>query len=227
MPAFNEEEGIRNAILNVVKHVFGLVPAAELIVVDDGSTDNTGAIIDEIAALDRRITVIHSTNRGHGPALITGLERSQSDFVLLVDSDDQIHLSAFALLWQKIAEGYDAAFGVRRVRHDARSRIILTTTIRPVLRMLFGVRFFDANAPFKVLRRSLWECARDVIPPDTLAPSLFLAVFAARRQAKLAFVDVPHRNRETGTASIKRLKLVGFCLRAFRQLLTFRASLAT
>jgi dolichol-phosphate mannosyltransferase len=227
MPAYNEEEGIKDALDAVVENVFPLVPDSELVVVNDGSRDGTGPLLDRLAKADPRIKVVHKPNGGHGPAIITGLSNATGEFVFLVDSDNQIPLEAFPPLWKQIEAGHDAAFGVRRIRHDARVRIVLTRVIRAALATLFGVRIYDANVPFKVIRRSLWERARAIIPDDTLAPSLFVALFAARQRARVAFVDVPHKDRETGTVSIRRWKLFKFCARAFRQLLAFRAALRT
>lgn len=227
MPAYNEEDGIQTAVRSVVDHVFARVPSAELVVVNDGSKDRTGAVLDALAREEPRLRVVHKTNGGHGPALITGLEHARGDFVFLIDSDNQIPLEAFPNLWLAVESGSDAVFGVRRVRHDARLRIVLTAVIRRTLNLLFGVRLYDANVPFKIVRRSLWDRARALIPDGTLAPSLFLAVFVARSGARLSFVDVPHKDRETGTVSIKRWKLIKFCARAFRQLLDFRRALAS
>jgi hypothetical protein len=84
----------------------------------------------------------------------------------------------------------------------------------------------DANVPFKLMRRVVWEDARALIPADTLAPSLFLAVFAARRGYRVAHIEVAHRERQTGVVSIRRWRLLKFCARAFRQLLTFRGRLS-
>jgi len=84
------------------------------------------------------------------------------------------------------------------------------------------VRLRDANVPFKVFRRELWLEAAPLIPADTLAPSLFLAVFAASRDRRIATIEIPHRARETGVVSIRRWKLIKFCWRAFGQLLAFR-----
>ncbi|MGQ0640588.1 MAG: glycosyltransferase family 2 protein [Gemmatimonadaceae bacterium] len=225
MPAYNEEGGVADAVRAVQEHVFSVVPNAELVAVNDGSRDRTGAILDELASRDSRVHAVHKKNGGHGPALITGLVAARGEYVFLIDSDNQIPLESFARLWQKVLNGHDAAFGVRRVRSDARLRRVLTRVIRVSLTMLFGVRLRDANIPFKVFRRQLWNDAAPLIPTDTLAPSIFFAVHAARRGAKIAFVEVGHRDRTTGTVSIRRWKLIKFCARAWRQLLAFRSAL--
>lgn len=225
MPAYNEEGAIGDAVAAVQAHVFSVVPDAELVAVNDGSRDRTGAILDELAARDPRVRAVHKKNAGHGPALITGLEGARGEYIFLIDSDNEIPLESFAPLWARIQEGYDAAFGVRTVRNDAHLRRVLTRVVRFALTLLFGVRIRDANIPFKVFRRQLWNAAEPMIPADTLAPSIFFAVHARRSGAKIAFVDVAHRERTTGTVSIRRWKLIKFCARALRQLLDFRAAM--
>lgn len=227
MPAYNEEGAVSDAVRAVQEHVFSIVPDAEMVAVNDGSRDRTGEILDGLAKRDPRVRVVHKKNGGHGPALITGLAAARGDYLFLIDSDNEIPLESFAPLWQQVQNGYDAAFGVRRVRNDARLRRVLTRVVRNALTLLFGVRLRDANIPFKVFRRQLWNDAAPLIPADTLAPSLFFAVHAARRGARIAFVDVGHRERTTGTVSIRRWKLLKFCARAWNQLLDFRSAMRT
>jgi len=226
MPAYNEEEAIAAAVNDVRIHVLARIEGAELLVVNDGSTDRTGTILDEMAAVDPQVTVVHRQNGGHGPAIITGLNAVQNKYILLVDSDRQIPLSAFPKLWEAVQGGADAAFGVRRERHDPQTRLVITRVIRGALRVLFGVRLYDANVPFKLIQRQHWTQARPLIPDDTLAPSLFLAVWMKRRGVDIAELDVPHAERSTGEVSIKRWKLLRFCAVALGQLIVFRRRVA-
>lgn len=229
MPAYNEADGIRVAVAAAQQHVLDKLPGAELVVVNDGSRDNTGSILDEIAAADPRVRVLHTPNGGHGTALMRGLAYAQGDYVFLVDSDDQIPLDAFWGLWTRAHESngapLDGVFGIRRVRHDAQFRKVLTRFIGFCLMLLFGTSIRDANVPFKLVRRQVWLEAQPYIPDGTLAPSLFLAVYMKRTKRSLAFVDVAHRDRLTGTVSIRRWKLIKFCAKGFQQLLDFRRAL--
>lgn len=225
MPAYNEEGAIEAATSEVREFVLDRIPGSELVVVNDGSRDSTGAILDRISAADPRIRVVHQVNGGHGPALRTAIEAAHGDLLLFLDSDRQIPLTEVEPLRAQIEQGYDAAFGVRIQREDPTFRLWLTKVIRGALPLMFGVRITDANVPFKLIKRRLWEEARPLIPADTLAPSLFLAVFAAKRGFKIAYVPVSHRERQTGVVSIRRFKLIKFCARAFMQLLTFRGKL--
>ncbi len=225
MPAYNEEGAIEAAVDDVRVWILERIRGAELVVVDDGSRDRTGAILDTLAAADPRVRVIHRPNGGHGPALHTGIEAARGERLFLIDSDRQIPLDAFAPLWDAVEAGADAAFGVRAQRHDPTIRLWLTRVIRGTLPMLFGVRLVDANAPFKLLRRRVWDDARTLIPEDTLAPSLFLALAARAHRYVVAEIPVAHRERETGVVSIRRWRLFKFCARAFRQMLAFRRRL--
>jgi dolichol-phosphate mannosyltransferase len=224
MPAYNEEGAIEDAVRDVREHVFPVVPEAELVVVDDGSRDRTGAILDRLTEREPRLRVIHKVNAGHGPALRTGLDAAAGEFVFLIDSDRQVPLTSFPALWDA-ARTRDGAFGVRKARNDPRLRLILTAIIRATLKPLLGVSIHDANVPCKVVRASIWNEAKRLIPEDTLAPSLFLAIYMFKAGYDVAQVEVPHRERETGTGSIRRWKLLKFCARAFRQLLAFRSRL--
>src|SRR6185503_17714839 len=95
MPVYNEEGAIVNAVEEVQRHVLDHVPGSELVVVDDGSRDQTGRLLDDAASKDARIDVIHQPNGGHGAALLTGLKAAKGEYLFLIDSDRQIPLDNF------------------------------------------------------------------------------------------------------------------------------------
>jgi dolichol-phosphate mannosyltransferase len=225
MPVYNEEGAIAAAVDEVRRDVLDLVPDSELVVVNDGSKDGSAAVLDRLAADDSRVRVIHQANRGHGGALMAALTAARGEYVFLVDSDRQIPLADFRRAWDEVERGRDGVFGVRRQRHDPTLRLHLTRWVRRGIHALFGVRITDANVPYKLLRRSIWEQARAHIPDGTLAPSLFLAIYVRRFGFDVVELDVSHRERTTGVVSIRRWKLAKFCGRGFRQLLDFRRSL--
>lgn len=225
MPAYNEEGAITEAVADVERCVMAHVHGAQLLVINDGSKDRTGAVLDEMSARNPDLRVIHQPNGGHGAALLTGLRAADADCVMLIDSDRQIPLDQFPAFWAAMEGGRDAAFGVRRTRHDPAIRLALTRAVRVAITIMFGVRLHDANVPFKVLRRSVWQAAQPLIPPGTLAPSLFLAIFAKRHGFDIVEIDTPHQERTTGEVSIKRWKLFRFCATALGQMIQFRKAL--
>src|SRR4051812_38604832 len=99
MAAFNEKASIKEAVDDIITHIAPHVSTLEIVVVDDGSTDGTGHILDELAAKRTLLRVIHRTNGGHGPALISGLRAASADNLLLLDADRQIDLGDFPEQW--------------------------------------------------------------------------------------------------------------------------------
>ena len=225
MPAYNEEGAIADAVADVERGVVAHLPSARLLVVNDGSRDQTGAVLDELSSTHPFLSVVHQENGGHGAALLTALAATDSDYLMLIDSDRQIPLDAFPQFWAAMEEGRDAVFGVRRRRYDPAIRLALTRVIRGAVTALFGVRLYDANVPFKLMHRRVWDAAAPLIPPGTLAPSLFLAIAAKRQGFDILEIDITHQERATGEVSIKRWKLFRFCATAFQQMLIFRREL--
>jgi glycosyltransferase involved in cell wall biosynthesis len=225
MPVYNEKDSIGEAVREIQSVVLDAVATAELIVINDGSTDSTKDVLEELAQKDKRLRVITQPNGGHGEALRNGMELASGEYMLLIDSDRQIPIEAFNTIWP-VAQTCDMVMGIRVQRHDPPTRIYLTKLVRQVVKRLFGVSIRDANVPFKVLKSSLWHDARNFIPEGTLAPSLFLAIFALRKKYNVVLQEVPHRERENGVSSIRHFKLFKFCCKAFGQLLKFRSQLA-
>jgi dolichol-phosphate mannosyltransferase len=226
MPVYNEQDAIEAAVDEVQRQVLDHVAGSELVVVNDGSRDQTGALLDKAAAKDPRVRVIHQENTGHGGALMAALGAARGEYVFLLDSDRQIPLDDFPKAWREITSGHEAVFGIRRRRHDPALRLYLTVVIRLAVRLLFGVHLHDANVPYKLLRKSIWDEARPFVPDGTLAPSLFLAIIAKRRGHDIVEIDVTHKQRNTGEVSIRRMKLLKFCARGLSQMLTLRRRLS-
>jgi glycosyltransferase involved in cell wall biosynthesis len=220
MPAFDEEASIEAAIDEVRECVLDRVAGARLIVIDDGSRDATGAILDRIGT-DPGIRVVHQANAGHGPALRAGLDHADAEWILLVDSDRQIPMTAFDALWAS-RTGVDAVFGRRTNREDTAVRRIVTGVLRLLLTVLFAVPLADSNAPFKLLRRDLWTDAARAIPPGCTIPSVLIAAYVVRTGRPHAIVPVEHRRRSAGQTSLRSLKLFRFSARAAGELIAFR-----
>lgn len=224
MPAYDEAAGIAEAVREVRAAVFAVEPRAELLVVDDGSRDRTGAIARESAEGDPRIRVIERPNGGHGPALLTGLDAARGQRLLLLDSDRQIPLDDFASLWHE-ALGHDALLGVRRPRRDPPVRRALSAALRLAVRLLFGVALGDPNAPFKIVDAQRCRAARRRMTVDCPVPSLLLAIDLAACGCDVVERDVGHRRRPHGMSTLRGLRLARLCVRAGAALLAYRSAL--
>lgn len=226
VPVFNEVQTLPAVFKDLEDHVLNLVPQTQVIFINDGSQDGSSRLLDQWAGQNPARKVIHQKNSGHGASLLEGLRQSQGDILFLIDSDRQIPLEIFPSAWKAMAE-HDAVFGVRSSRQDPVFRIVLSQLVRMSLFLIFGVKLRDANVPFKLVRRSLWVEASHHIPEDTLAPSLFLALFAKRsKRWRVKEMTVPHRVRQGGVASLNLRRLIPFCLKGFGQLIRFRLGAA-
>ncbi|CAN5590054.1 hypothetical protein BH10ACT1_BH10ACT1_15080 [soil metagenome] len=208
LPAHDEAATIEDVVRAVVAVAEHLAPDAhEVIVVDDGSTDATGAILDRLAAELPAVAVVHQVpNRGHGPALRAGFDLAVGAWIGHLDTDDQIPADQFERLWPE-RSAHDLVLGVRTDRHDPRHRLVVTRAVRAIVGRLAGRPIQDANVPCKLVGRDLWEAARPYVPTDTFAPSVALAVAAVRLGRPVAQVPVQHQARPHGTSSLKPVRL--------------------
>lgn len=225
MPVYNEEGSIESAVEELREQVLGSIAGAELLAVDDGSKDRSSAMLDALAAKYPEVRVLHKPNGGHGDALRYGLDRAEGEYLFLIDSDRQIPVEDFTLLWDR-RKAAKLVSGIRVTRHDPLHRLILTRIVRLGIWLLFHKWIRDANIPFKLLHRAAWERLSPLIAPGVLTPSLFLAIAAAvDPEVEFEAVAVEHRPRTTGVTVLRPWKLTRFCWQAFREMIEFRRRL--
>lgn len=218
MPAFNEEGCIEGVVRD-------WLPLAEksggrLLVVNDGSTDRTPAILDELARREPRLEVVHQGNRGHGEAILEGYRAALArgaEWVFQVDADDQFFVSDFSLLWARKEES-PFILGRRKDRRDGLNRKLVSKTLACLIHLSFGERLRDANVPFRLMRADFLASLLPELPGGLFSPNVFLALLARRRGADLLEIPVRHKRRETGNAFFLRVRVIPLCLRSARQL---------
>ena len=227
MPAYNEAGSIVEAVGDVVTHVCSTVPDTEIIVVDDGSTDETRARLERLSPFKPRLRIVSQKNAGHGPALLKGLREARGEFFLLLDSDRQVRLDAFRDHWALMRErDLVALFGVRRPRHDPRHRLVLSRLMRLFIAFVFGVAPEDGGVPYKILRRSAWEEISPLFPSDSWIPSVLAAVILKRRYRKrISEVVVQHMARDSGVSVLNYRRLGRFCRHATLEAIRLRRQL--
>ena len=173
MPARNEAQ----AIAAVLAELARLYPAAELIVVDDGSTDDTGAIAKAAGAR----VVRHPYSKGNGAAIKTGARAATRDIVVFMDADGQHRPSeAGGLVGQLCDGGYDMVVGARNAAGQASAgRHAANTVFNRFATWMVGHRIEDLTSGFRAVRRELFNefltCFRTVFHTPPPAPWRFSA----------------------------------------------------
>ena len=218
LPAYNEEAVIATTVTQCVEALSALAPDYEVIVVDDGSRDRTGAIADELAAGNSHIKVIHNQpNRGYGGALIAGFNAATKSLSFFMDSDGQFDIHDIALLIAQREQGHRAVLGYRKHRQDAFMRKVNAWGWNTLVSLLFGLRVHDVDCAFKLYDTALVRVC-DVQSEGAMINTEMLVKLS---RLGVDFVEVPvhHYPRKHGSATGANLRVIAH---AFGELLGLR-----
>jgi glycosyltransferase involved in cell wall biosynthesis len=215
-PAFNEEASVESLLRQSQRLLPELARAWEIIPVNDGSRDGTGAIFARFAAEDPEHVhpVHHEVNRGYGAALISGFAHARYDLVFFMDGDRQFDIGELPLLIEKADEG-DVIIGFRKNRRDPLIRKANTFMWGTLVRMLFGFKARDVNCAFKLVKRSVM----DKVKLSSMGAVISTELLAKAHKEGFRFVEVgvTHYPRTAGRPTGAKGKVI---VRAFKELFT-------
>ncbi|MBN2461368.1 MAG: glycosyltransferase family 2 protein [Candidatus Cloacimonetes bacterium] len=221
IPVYNEAEIIGEVLKKWSALFQELRIDYRIHVYNDGSSDNTRAIVTAISRKDPLIVVHDKPNSGHGATILQGYrENADSDWIFQIDSDDEMDRGGFVNLWHN-RNGYDFLIGYRQSRKSSWIRKIMTLISRWEIRFFFGSGIRDVNSPYRLFRPQaiLPELAR--IKKDTFAPNCIISGIVVKKKLRIYQCPVKHRNRRTGKVSIRSLKLVKAALLSFWQIIHY------
>ncbi len=223
LPAFNEQEAIATTALECVKTMWQLCPNCEVIIVDDGSADNTGDIADDLAANDATIVAVHNKpNKGYGGALGAGLEKARGDLLFFMDSDGQFDFTEISKLFVIARDHPGAAvLGYRAHRSDAFMRKLNALGWQFAARMVVGLRGIrDIDCAFKLFPASAFFDAGVIAQGASI--NVELLVKFQRMGVPIVQLPVTHLPRVSGSPTGAKLHVI---LRAFGELFRLRRHL--
>lgn len=221
LPAHNEEAVLAATLDKCVATLGEIAPDYEIIVVDDGSSDRTGAIADEYSAANPRIRVVHNRpQRGYGGALIAGFNAMTKPLAFFMDADGQFDIRDLTLLLPLREHGRRAVLGYRLRRQDSPLRKVNAWGWKLLVSTLFGLRVRDVDCAFKLYDTSLVR-AVNVQAEGAMVNTEMLAKLT---RMGVSFVEVPvrHYPRLHGQASGANLRVI---FRAFRELFRLHSKL--
>ena len=222
-PALNEEENVAPIVEEALTVLPRFADDLEITVVDDGSTDRTGAIADELARKDPRVRVIHhGTRRGYGGAVRSGLVAATKPWVFFTDGDRQFALEDLGRLVEA-ADGADAVVGYRIKRADPARRLFVAWVYNRLIRLLFGDGWRDVDCAFKLFRRDVFaRVPLERVRSNGAFFSPELLITLRRAGVRVRQVGVRHFPR---TAHEPKGASPRVIVRAIRDLLRLRARL--
>ncbi len=195
LPVLDEEENLRPMHAKIAAALDALGKTAEVIFVDDGSTDKSLEILKEIAAGDDRVRVISlRRNYGQTAAMSAGIDAAKGDILIPMDADLQNDPADIKRLLDKLDEGYDVVSGWRKNRQDKLiSRKIPSQIANRIISWIGGVPLHDYGCSLKAYRR-------DVIQDVKLYGEMhrFIPIYASWAGARVAEIPVDHHARTMG-----------------------------
>jgi glycosyltransferase involved in cell wall biosynthesis len=145
-------------VIMAIKTVRDLTDDYEVIVVNDGSTDHTAQLLDEMATQYDRLKVIHHPkNQGYGGALRTGFSNSTKDLIFYTDGDAQYNVNELPKLVEKMNDGIDWVNGYKISRSDPIYRKIIGRIYHYIVKIFFALDVRDTDCDFRLMRRSIFD----------------------------------------------------------------------
>ena len=212
-PCYNEQDNLTRTTEQAVAVLEKLGVDFEVIIVDDGSRDDTGRIANELAGQDSRIKVVHHhTNLGYGAALRSGFEAANKELVFYTDGDGQFDISEMPPLLP-LLERYDIVSCYRLNRQDSSVRKINGWCWTKLVCLLFGMKIRDIDCAFKLYKREVFDNIK-LSSTGALIDTEILAR-AARKGYTITQKGVHHYPRTAGEQTGANVRVV---LRAFKEL---------
>ena len=205
MPAYNEEENIEAVVKSWYPILEGKSEASRLVIADSGSKDRTHEILEQLKAGDYpQLEILYTANQYHGPKVIALYKyaiANGADYIFQTDSDGQTDPEEFGAFW-KARKKYTGIFGNRKVRGDGKDRAFVEKVVCGLLRLYFGVRVPDANAPFRLMKAQTVAGYIDKMPEDYNLPNIMMTTYFAYYREPIAFRTISFRPRQAGVNSV-------------------------
>ncbi|HEY7937196.1 MAG TPA: glycosyltransferase family 2 protein [Candidatus Limnocylindrales bacterium] len=216
-PAHNEEGNVEALVADALAALPMLAERFEIIIVNDGSSDRTGALADGLATAYPGIVQVvhHPTNLGYGAALRSGFRVAKFDWVGFTDGDRQFAVADLGRLTARIAEPdqADVVVGFRIRRADPPIRTLYARSYRLANRIFFGLRVSDVDCACKLFRRESLRGLRVESGGAFFSAELLIKLRAAGRS--VVEVGVPHYARTVGSPTGARPAVIFRAVRDF------------
>jgi glycosyltransferase involved in cell wall biosynthesis len=194
IPVYNEVEALPELHQALTDALDRISQSAEIVFVDDGSSDGSATVLDTLAHADARVQVLHlRRNYGQTAALMAAFQHSTGDVIIPMDGDGQNDPGDISRLLDKLSEGFDVVSGWRTPRYDRFSRRLPSAVANRLTSALLGVPLHDYGCTMKAYRREVIEDIRLYGEMHR-----FIPIYAAWEGASVTELPVSHHARQHG-----------------------------
>jgi len=194
IPVYNEVEALPELHQTLTDALDRISRSAEIVFVDDGSSDGSAAVLDGLASADARVQVLHlRRNYGQTAALMAAFQHSTGEVIIPMDGDGQNDPADIPRLLDKLSEGFDVVSGWRKRRDDRFSRRLPSVVANRLISSLLGVPLHDYGCTMKAYRREVIEDIRLYGEMHR-----FIPIYAAWEGASVTELPVSHHARQHG-----------------------------
>lgn len=196
-PAFNDGGTIPSMVISVVRTLPKVTDDYEVVVVNDGSSDYTAEMLEELDRLYPQVRIVtHPRNRGYGAALRSGFSSATKEWIFYTDGDGQYDPRELVNLVEAVQEDTDIVNGFKIERHDPLHRVIIGRVYHHIVRFMFGFRLRDVDCDFRLIRRKVF----DEVQLRSTSGTICLEMVKKMQDAGFKFEEVPvhHFHRAYG-----------------------------
>ena len=210
LPAYNEEENIESVVKSWHAVLDGKDEGSRIVIADSGSKDKTHEILEGLKKECPKLEVLSDTGRYHGEKVIALYDyaiKNGAAWIFQTDSDGQTNPDEFAAFWE-MRKDFDGIFGERTVRGDGKQRAFVEKVVCFLLKLYFGVKVPDANAPFRLMNANVVAKYLPRLDKNYNLPNIMMTTYFAFYGEKLAFKEISFKPRQGGVNSINIPRII-------------------
>jgi glycosyltransferase involved in cell wall biosynthesis len=208
LPCYNEELNIEKSVLEAIQVAEVISNTFEIIVVNDGSTDSSKDILENLSSKNKELMVINQENQGYGGAIKNGFSMARYEWIFFTDSDRQFELGELKEFIQ-FTDSYDFIFGFRENRADKFHRLVIAQMLKIWNYLFLGFPTYikDIDCAFKLMKRSSFEKTYPIYSSGAMINTEFILKIN-KLGYKIKQIPVSHKPRVAGKSTGSNISVI-------------------